>query len=154
VSGPSPAPIPLAAAIGPWRRPLVLGLLLVLADQLVQLWVSTGPFDLSVPISRFQAAALLAGRVAAFGLVAVMALVAIQGLAGRGARRGLGVVSLALALVLVAGLVILWSDGLRVRSAVPGDQVAAFTAQYVRGLVTSTAGAVGFGILGVRLLRP
>jgi hypothetical protein len=132
--------------------PLGLGAALIVLDQGLQMRAALGAVDWSVPISRFQAAALFTGRLAAFVVAGLLTLFAASTARSRSGVRAHGVVSIGLALVLTGCLVLLWIDGPAVKTSVPGDQIEAFTAQWIRGLVVALTGAPLFAIFGVRLL--
>ena len=143
---------PFADALGPWIASLCVGALLIVVDQIAQVWVTLGPIDFTVPISRFQAAALFAGRTVAIAIAMLLTVLAAQGARHRGWLRVQGVVGVLLAALLVLTLSVLWVDGPRVKTSVPGSNITEFTAQWIRGLVTSAAGAILFSVFGVRLL--
>ncbi len=142
----------LAEVIQPWMGPMTLGAFIILTDQVAQIWITLGGVDFAIPISRFQAAVLFAGRIAALAIAMLLTVFAAQGAAHRGWVKVQGLVAIVLAAALVVTLAVLWVDGPQVKSAVPGDQIIRFTAQWIRGLVVSLAGTFGFAAFGVRLL--
>jgi hypothetical protein len=143
---------PIVDAMAPWIAPLCVGALLIVVDQIIQVWVTLGPIDFSVPISRFQAAALFAGRTVAVAIAMLLTVLAAQGARHRGWLRVQGVIGILLGGLLLLTLSVLWVDGPRVKSSIPGENLTEFTAQWIRGLVVSAAGAILFSAFGVRLL--
>src|SRR5688572_8956412 len=121
---------PFADALGPWIAPLCVGALLIVIDQIGQVWITLGPIDFSVPISRFQAAALFAGRTAAIAIAMLFTVLAAEGAQHRAWLKVQGLIGILLAALLVLALSVLWVDGPRVKSSVPGDNISEFTAQW------------------------
>jgi hypothetical protein len=142
----------LAVAVKPWMGPMTLAALLILAEQVGQVGVTLGVPDFTIPLSRFEAAALFAGRIAALAIAILLTVFAAQGAVHRGWVKVQGLVAIAIAAGLLVALVVLWVDGPRVKTQVPADSIARFRAQWVRGLVVSLVGAFGFAVFGFRLL--
>jgi hypothetical protein len=138
--------------VRPWRAPLIIGAILILADQMLQMLVTVWPIDLAVPISRFQTAALFTGRMAAIAILGLMLLFAAETAARPAWVKAIGVFALLVWALLLGCLAVLWIDGPRVKTSVPGQQVSPFMAQWFRGLVVSVVGSIGFGALGIRLI--
>ena len=142
----------LAWLVKPWMGPMALAALIILVDQVAQVWMTLGIPDFTIPLARFQAAVLFAGRIAALALAMTLTVFAAQGAVHRGWVKVQGLVALAIATGLVLSLAVLWVDGPQVKTQVPGETITKFTAQWIRGLVVSLFGAFGFAVFGLRLL--
>jgi hypothetical protein len=112
-----------------------------------------GPFDPGVPSWRFNAAALLSGRITAVALAYLVTAAAAIGAGHATWLRIQGILGILVAVLLLLGLASLWLDGPSVQATVPANQLKSFTAQWVRGLLVGAVGAVIFAVLGIRLLR-
>jgi len=107
---------------------------LILVDQGLSIFVLLGPPDLSVPAWRFQAATLLAGRVAPFLLADAAILVSAFGLGHQSFARLWGGLHLLLALGLLGSIVLVLRDGAAIAFQVPGERTHAFLALRLRSI--------------------
>ena len=114
--------------------------LVIVVDQLIQVFVSVDGFEPAEPRTRFQFAASLAVRTAPLLLGFLIALATAMATGSQVALRVLQASAIGLAIVFGVAAVFLWLDGPTVKRGVGAEELSAFTSQWLRGQASSLVG--------------